>query len=47
VWGWVIFVLISMFAVSCINTLAQSHKAWLDEQQQAAAGSSSSKPKEQ
>lgn len=36
-WGWVIFVLISMFAVSCINTLAQSYKAWLDEQQQEEA----------
>lgn len=34
-WGWVIFVLISMFAVSCINTLAQSYKVWLDEQQEA------------
>lgn len=35
-WGWVIFVLISMFAVSCINTLAQSYKVWLDEQEAAA-----------
>lgn len=35
-WGWVIFVLISMFAISCINTLAQSYKVWLDEQQQEA-----------
>jgi sensor domain CHASE-containing protein len=34
VWGWVIFVLITMFAVSCINTLAQSYKVWLNEQQQ-------------
>jgi membrane protein YqaA with SNARE-associated domain len=33
VWGWVIFVLITMFAVSCINTLAQSHKVWLLEQE--------------
>lgn len=32
-WGWVIFVLISMFAISCINTLAQSYKVWLDEQE--------------
>jgi hypothetical protein len=32
----VIFVLISMFAVSCINTLAQSYKVWLDEQEAAA-----------
>lgn len=35
-WGWVIFVLISMFAVSCINTLAQSYKVWLDEQEAEA-----------
>jgi len=35
-WGWVIFVLISMFAISCINTLAQSYKVWLDEQQEEA-----------
>jgi hypothetical protein len=33
-WGWVIFVLITMFAVSCIDTLAQSYKVWLHEQQQ-------------
>jgi hypothetical protein len=25
-----------MFAVSCINTLAQSYKVWLDEQEAAA-----------
>lgn len=37
VWGWVIFVLITMFAVSCINTLAQSYKVWLDEQEQEQA----------
>lgn len=53
VWGWVIFVLITMFAVSCINTLAQSYQAWLDEQQQqqeqAGEGQpgSSSRPKQQ
>jgi len=34
VWGWFIFVLITMFAVSCINTLAQSYKAWLDQEEQ-------------
>jgi hypothetical protein len=34
VWGWFITVLITMFAVSCINTLAQSYKAWLDQEQQ-------------
>jgi hypothetical protein len=42
-----------MFAVSCINTLAQSYQAWLDEQQQqqeqAGEGQpgSSSRPKQQ
>jgi hypothetical protein len=44
-WGWVIFVLISMFAISCINTLAQSYKVWVDEQQ--AAESQRQKPKQQ
>jgi hypothetical protein len=44
-WGWVIFVLISMFAISCINTLAQSYKVWLDEQE--AAEAQRQKPKQQ
>ncbi|KAI8471894.1 MAG: hypothetical protein J3K34DRAFT_226103 [Monoraphidium minutum] len=30
VWGWVIIVLIGMFAVSCVNALAQGQKAWAD-----------------
>eukprot|EP00878_Enallax_costatus_P006050 GHUV01006346.1.p1 GENE.GHUV01006346.1~~GHUV01006346.1.p1 ORF type:complete len:425 (+),score=83.33 GHUV01006346.1:975-2249(+) len=33
VWGWLLFVLITIFAVSCINTLAQSHKVWLMEEE--------------
>jgi hypothetical protein len=32
VWGWVILVLIGMFAVSCINALAQGQKAWAEEE---------------
>ncbi|WIA38664.1 hypothetical protein OEZ86_001971 [Tetradesmus obliquus] len=52
VWGWVIFVLMTMFAVSCINTLAQSYKVWLNEQQQLQqrqqqAEGAESKPKQQ
>jgi hypothetical protein len=43
VWGWVIFVLLLCFAISCINTLAQSHKVWLDEQQQLQANEAADK----
>ncbi|KAF8059178.1 hypothetical protein HT031_005350 [Scenedesmus sp. PABB004] len=37
VWGWLLFVLIGMFAVSCVNTLAQSYRVWQLEQEAAAA----------
>jgi hypothetical protein len=36
VWGWLLFFLITSFAVSCINTLAQSQKHWVDEQEKQA-----------
>lgn len=32
-WGWVMVLMVGTFAVSCINTLAQSHKLWMDQQQ--------------
>ncbi|KIY95916.1 hypothetical protein MNEG_12045 [Monoraphidium neglectum] len=32
VWGWIIFVLIGVFAVSCINALAQGQKAWVEDE---------------
>lgn len=35
-WGWFMAVMVGMFAVSCINALAQSQKAWMD--QRAASG---------
>jgi len=39
VWGWVIFVLIAAFAVSCVNALAQGQKAWAEEEaRKGAAG---------
>ncbi len=33
VWGWVIFVLIGAFAVSCVNALAQGQKVWAEEEE--------------